>query len=251
MVVDDAPDPRLLRHQHRARRGARVRAGQRRASLEAAGHRAARPRSSAPPISDLVNLEIALLARRLRPELRVVVQLGNEAVGRARRAGDRPGERARRRVDRGARPSPRPAWTCTAGPSRSAASPSSCARWPRRRAGTLRQLFGDLAPIAVVPADGSRDARVPRPRPAGRAGDRVVVISTAADLRDRQLLARRRTRRRAPSRPPRGAAAPLRPRRSSRRPSASCARRCGCCSGSPSCPSCCSGSATAPQTARG
>src|SRR5437588_215029 len=33
--------------------------------------------------SDLENLEVALLAKRLQPRLRVVVQLGNAALGRA------------------------------------------------------------------------------------------------------------------------------------------------------------------------
>ena len=82
VVIDDDPDPRLLRLitsweiPHLAANPRRS------ATLSAAGiqHAAALVCTSA---DDLDNLEIALLARRLRTDLRVVVQLGNAAVGRA------------------------------------------------------------------------------------------------------------------------------------------------------------------------
>ncbi len=40
---------------------------------------------------DLANLEIALVAREMRPDVRVVTQLGNQAIGRAMSDGNGPG----------------------------------------------------------------------------------------------------------------------------------------------------------------
>jgi voltage-gated potassium channel Kch len=46
---------------------------------------------------ELANLEISLVARELRSDVRVVAQLGNQAIGRAVAGWQWPGRRARRR----------------------------------------------------------------------------------------------------------------------------------------------------------
>ena len=203
VVVDDAPDPRLLRISTELGAAHVSGSGQRRAALEAAGIAGATALICT-SISDLVNLEIALLARRLRPELRVVVQLGNEAVARA--VGRVTGPASV--LDVASIAAPSFAEACLDLHSRAieiAGHPFVLREVAAPANGTLRALFGDLAPIAVVPADGSEMHVCPGRDLAVRAGDRVMVISTAADLQDRQLLvddakpagARRRDRREA------------------------------------------------------
>jgi Trk K+ transport system NAD-binding subunit len=54
-------------------------------------------------------------------------------------------------------------------------------------AGSLRVLFGDLAPIAVVPVDGSDMHVCPGRDLEVAVGDRVVVIGTDADLAHRRV----------------------------------------------------------------
>ena len=187
VVVDDRPNPRLLP-----------------LALElGATHLAADPRRAASLQSasiesaaalicvdgtDLENLEIALLARRLRPDLRVVSQLGNEAVGRAVGKLTGPGSV----LDVASLAAPTLAEACLdlhtrpltiadqAFVLREVAAPA---------AGTLRSHFGDLAPIAVVPIDASRPMHVcpGRDLPVS-AGDRVFVIATPEDLAERREL---------------------------------------------------------------
>ncbi len=186
VVVDDAPDPRLLRISTELGAAHVSGSGQRRASLQAAGIAGATALICT-SISDLVNLEIALLARRLRPELRVVVQLGNEAVGRAVARVTGPASV----LDVASIAAPSFAEACLDLHSRAieiGGHPFVLREVAAPADATLRHLFGDLAPIAVVPADGSEMHVCPGRDLAVRAGDRVVVISTAADLQDRQLL---------------------------------------------------------------
>ncbi len=203
VVVDDAADPRLLRISTELGVAHVSGSGQRRAALEAAGIEGATALICT-SVSDLVNLEIALLARRLRPELRVVVQLGNEAVARAVARVTGPASV----LDVASIAAPSFAEACLDLHSRAieiAGHPFVLREVAAPANGTLRALFGDLAPIAVVPADGSEMHVCPGRDLAVRAGDRVMVISTAADLQDRQLLvddarpagARRRDRREA------------------------------------------------------
>ncbi len=137
--------------------------------------------------SDLVNLEIALLARRLKPELRVVVQLGNEAVGRAvaRVTG------AESVLDVASIAAPTLAESCLDLRTRPVDIGDGgfvLRELETGRAGTLRALYGDLAPVAVVPADGGEMHICPGRDLPVEAGDRVFVISPADDLADRGLL---------------------------------------------------------------
>ena len=94
------------------------------------------------------------------------------------------------------------------------------------RDATLREIFGDLAPVAVRArrelADARRGGRLPRPRrPASSAGDWTAMIGTAEEL-DRPGH-RRGAPRPPPSRPPARAATATGANRSSGR-SMRCAR---------------------------
>ena len=149
VVVDDDPDPRLLRiviglGRRRTSPGTRAAA---RPSTRPASPRAAALVCTA--ADDLDNLEIALLARRIRPDLRVVVQLGNAAVGRAVAQVTGPASV----LDVAGLAAPTLAEACLDQRSRlldigGAAVRARGARG-HRSSGTLRALFGDLAPIAV------------------------------------------------------------------------------------------------------
>ena len=128
--------------------------------------------------NDLSALETALLVRRLRAEVRVVAQLANPAVGRAvRQAGVAV-------LDVAGLSSPSVVEVCL-GDGVQEMSLSGmrflAARTTAPRAATLRELYGALAPVAVVPPTGDvlvcpgRDTRV-------RAGDEVTLIGTPEEL---------------------------------------------------------------------
>ncbi|MGD0557939.1 MAG: NAD-binding protein [Streptosporangiaceae bacterium] len=129
---------------------------------------------------DLRTLGTALLARELHPDARVVVQLSNPAVGRAVSG------IGAAVLDVGGLSAPSVTEAClrtgvqeiTLSGERFAAVRTSAPR-----AGTLRELYDALAPVAVSPADGGdvvvcpgRDLRV-------AAGDSVTLVGTPAELR--------------------------------------------------------------------
>ncbi|MFI5068093.1 MAG: NAD-binding protein [Streptosporangiales bacterium] len=128
---------------------------------------------------DLRTLETALLTRELRADVRVVVQLGNPAVGRAL-------SRVQVSVlDVAGLSAPSIAEACLRSgvqEIRLAGERFAAARTTAPRAATLRELYGALAPIAVQPAGGDvvvcpgRDQRV-------AAGDGVTLIGTPGELR--------------------------------------------------------------------
>lgn len=177
VVVDDAPDPRLV-GSLTALDVPYVAADSREAAtLERAGLRGAIALVCAES-DDLHTLATALLARELAPDVRVVVELSNAAVGRAL-AGigisvlDVAGLTApsvveaclrtgRRELDLG---------------ERFTAVEVDCLR-----SGTLREVYGDLVPLAVVAADSARVEMAPgRDHPVA-VGDTVVVLGTDTEL---------------------------------------------------------------------
>jgi Trk K+ transport system NAD-binding subunit len=128
---------------------------------------------------DLQTLETALLARELRDDVRVVVQMRNPAVGRALAAA------SVAVLDVAGLSAPSVVEACR----RSGAHPLELggerfvvARVVAPRAGSLRELYGALAPIAVTPGDLSvivcpgRDQLV-------AAGDAVTLLGTPDQLR--------------------------------------------------------------------
>jgi Trk K+ transport system NAD-binding subunit len=127
---------------------------------------------------DLSALETALLTRRLRAEVRVVAQLANPAVGRAVR------EAGAAVLDVAGLSAPSVVEVCLGEGVQE--MPLSGMRFLAARttapaAATLRELYGALAPVAVVPPDGhvlvcpGRDSRV-------AAGDEVTLIGTPDEL---------------------------------------------------------------------
>ncbi len=127
---------------------------------------------------DLSALEAALLARRLRPDVRVVAQLANPAVGRAIR------ETGVAVLDVAGLSAPSVVEVCLAeGVQEMPLSGMRflAARTTAPRAATLRELYGALAPVAVVPPAGDvlvcpgRDTRV-------SPGDEVTLIGTPGEL---------------------------------------------------------------------
>jgi Trk K+ transport system NAD-binding subunit len=135
--------------------------------------------------SDLENLEVALLARERFPALRVVLQLSNASVGRAVSRLTGPG---------------------TVLDAAALAAPSFVEASLRRtehqlilggesfvvterlveHAADLRSAFGDLAPIAVSPADGSELIACPGRDLLVQPGDRVTLVGAANDFAERR-----------------------------------------------------------------
>lgn len=137
---------------------------------------------------DLQTLATALLGRQLRPDLRVIAQMRNEAVGRAlegtgvavldvARLSAPAVVRACLRTDR---------WSLRVADRDVVMVEASC-----RRDGTLRDLFGDLSPIAVAHADGPVEVTPGRDL-AVAAGDRVHLLGTPAEVDAAGLAPRRR-----------------------------------------------------------
>lgn len=127
---------------------------------------------------DLSALETALLARRLRAEVRVVAQLANPAVGRAVK------EAGVAVLDVAGLSAPSVVEVCL-GEGVQELSLSGmrflAARTAAPSKATLRELYGALAPVAVVPPAGDvlvtpgRDTVV-------NAGDEVTLIGTPEEL---------------------------------------------------------------------
>lgn len=130
--------------------------------------------------NDLRSLETALRVRQLRHDVRVVIQLDNEAVGRAV-AGL--GESVRVQ-DVAALSAPSFVEACLQANGHRLEVGGEAfvvARSVAAEDATLRHLYGDLAPVGVASADDEltvcpgRDHRV-------RAGDRVTVLGTTPEL---------------------------------------------------------------------
>ena len=134
---------------------------------------------------ELANLEIALVARELRSDVRVVAQLGNQAIGRAVADGNGPGGV----LDVAELATPGIVEACLSRRVHEVqidAETFLIARVPIDRPSTLRAVFGDLAPVAVQrPAPGDAGATVidcPGRDFQVQPGDVAVMLGTAADL---------------------------------------------------------------------
>ncbi len=129
---------------------------------------------------DLRTLETALLTRELRADVRVVVQLANPAVGRAL---------AQINVsvlDVAGLSAPAIAEACL----RSGIQEISlggqrflAAQTTAPRPGSLRDLYGALAPVAVLPGAGDDTVVCPGRDHQVAPGDRVTVFATPDELR--------------------------------------------------------------------
>jgi voltage-gated potassium channel Kch len=149
---------------------------------------------------DATNLEIALLARRTNPNLRVVARLTNDVLRAA--VADDNGPGAIFNVAELAAPSVVEACLShTTHPFEAAGIKFVAYGSEAPRDGTLWEIYGDLAPVAIIrgensPTPGevvacpSRDQRV-------HDGDWTMMIGTADDAADRGIKARNPTGTRA------------------------------------------------------
>ena len=184
VVVDDAPDPRLVQVVEAwgvtlIRRSARIGDGLAGAGLDRADA------VICVESDELATLEIAMRVREARPEVRLVVLMANPSVGRAleRVLG------AGTVLDPAALAAPSFVEVCLRRPSHPidvggvGFAVVEVAVGPDEPGGrTFRSRFGHLAPVAVVPADGGGIVACPgRDHPVG-VGDRVAVLATPAEL---------------------------------------------------------------------
>ena len=146
---------------------------------------------------DATNLEIALLARKANPNVRVVARLANDVLREA--VADDNGPGAILNVAELAAPSVVEACLAqTTHPFEAAGIKFVVSGREASRDATLREIHGDLAPVAVIHGENSptpdelevcpgRDFEV-------RAGDWTVMIGTAEESADRGIRIRRPTR---------------------------------------------------------
>jgi Trk K+ transport system NAD-binding subunit len=129
---------------------------------------------------DLYTLETALLTRQLRADVRVVAQLGNPAVGRAL------AQVGVTVLDVAGLSAPSVVEACLrsgAQDIRLSGERFTVARTVAARAASLRELYGALAPVAVVPAAGGGVVVCPGRDFEVAAGDDVMLIGTPEELR--------------------------------------------------------------------
>jgi Trk K+ transport system NAD-binding subunit len=138
-------------------------------------------------VDEIHTLETALRVRELRPEVTLVVQLANPAVARALGRVSGPGSV----LDVATLAGPSFVEACLGRQDHEIeldgvefevlqleVEPSDHAH------DTFRGHFGHLAPVAIMPADGSPMAQCPGRDHALAPGDRVAVLGTADELRD-------------------------------------------------------------------
>ncbi|GLP73838.1 hypothetical protein TUM20983_09480 [Mycobacterium antarcticum] len=139
---------------------------------------------------DALNLEIALLARQFNPSVRVVARLANSVLREAVAIGNGPGAI----LDVADLAAPSVVEACLSRTTHSitvAGIEFVVSGTAAPRDATLREIFGDLAPVAVLRGDGSPNPGVVVPCP-GRdervhLGDWTAMIGTADDLAARGI----------------------------------------------------------------
>ncbi len=190
VVVDEDPDPRLVRIVEGWEIPFIVGSPRIGGFLDRAGLARARAVVCAER-TEVQTLETALLVSERRPDIRVVVQLANAAVGAAVSDVTGPGTV----LDVAALAAPSIVEACLGsdsyqiafGGARFMTSEVEVARFA-----TLRALFGALAPIAVVPADGTPTVACPGRDYQVHVGDKVTVLGTPEELEAADLLPTKR-----------------------------------------------------------
>jgi Trk K+ transport system NAD-binding subunit len=136
--------------------------------------------------NELQTLETALTVHKLRPDVRVVVHLSNAAVGRAVAGLTGPGSV----LDVADLSAPSMVEACLQRTSHELDIDGTLfvvAAVGAEEVTTLRERYGDLAPVAVVSADGTKVTICPgRDQPVG-IGDTVHLIGTPTQLDDFDL----------------------------------------------------------------
>ena len=179
VVVDDHPDPALARQV--ADWGVpHIQASARTAAMLTEAGLAGATAVICVLENDLQTLETALLTRELRADVRVVVQLANPAVGRAL---------AQINVsvlDVAGLSAPAIAEACLQSGTQEIALDGErflAARTTATRRASLRELYGALAPIAVLPAGDEDVVICPGRDHEVAAGDGVTLFATPDELR--------------------------------------------------------------------
>jgi Trk K+ transport system NAD-binding subunit len=128
---------------------------------------------------DVETLGTALLTRELRADVRVTVQLGNPAVGRAL------SKIAVSVLDVAGLSAPSIVEACLRSPQEIhlAGERFFAARAVAPRTASLRELYGALAPVAVEPAGGGDVVVCPGRDHEVTVGDNVTLIGTPGELR--------------------------------------------------------------------
>jgi Trk K+ transport system NAD-binding subunit len=180
VVVDDEPDQRLVRIVEAWEVPFIVGSPRIAAILDRAGLSGARAVVCAER-TEVQTLETALLISETRPDIRVVVQLANAAVGAAVTQVTGPGTV----LDVAALAAPSIVEACLGSDSfqiELGGTRFITSEVPVERYASLRALFGALAPIAVVPADGSPTVACPGRDLMVSVGDTVTVLGTHEEL---------------------------------------------------------------------
>ncbi|OMC45596.1 potassium transporter TrkA [Mycobacterium sp. IS-2888] len=149
---------------------------------------------------DATNLEIALLARKANPNVRVVARLANDVLRTALTADKRPGAI----LDVAELAAPSVVEAClahTAHPFEAAGIKFVVSGAEAPRNATLREIYGDLAPVAVIHGENTSAPDEVEVCP-GRdlpvhAGDWTAMIGTADELATRGIKIPRSTARRS------------------------------------------------------
>jgi Trk K+ transport system NAD-binding subunit len=186
VVVDEDPDPRLVRIVEAWEIPFFVGSPRIGGYLDRAGLATARAVVCAER-TEVQTLETALLVSERRPDIRVVVQLANAAVGAAVAGVTGPGTV----LDVAALAAPSIVEACLGSDSfqiEFAGTQFMTSEVEVTRFASLRALFGALAPIAVVPTDGSATVPCPGRDYQVHVGDRVTVLGTPEELEAADLL---------------------------------------------------------------
>lgn len=143
---------------------------------------------------DAANLEIALLARRSNPSVRVVARLANDVLRAAMAADNGPGAI----LDVAELTAPSVVEACLAHrthPFEAAGTQFVVFGSEAPRAATLREIYGDLAPVAIIHGENSSSPGeievCPTRNQRVLAGDRAVMIGTADESAERGVKVRR------------------------------------------------------------
>jgi Trk K+ transport system NAD-binding subunit len=143
---------------------------------------------------DAANLEIALLARRSNPSVRVVARLANDVLRAAVAADNGPGAI----LDVAELTAPSVVEACLARrahPFEAAGTKFLVSGSEAPRAATLREIYGELAPVAIIHGENSSSPGeievCPTRNQRVLAGDRAVMIGTADESAERGIKVRR------------------------------------------------------------
>jgi Trk K+ transport system NAD-binding subunit len=180
VVVDDEPTARLVAQVERWGVPYLTRSAKLPETLEEAGLAGAQA-VVVVESEELDTLEVALLVRRLRTDVRIAVAMANEAVGRAVASVTGAGSV----LDVASLAAPSIVEACLQDPVHELDMPGErfvAARTVAPRQGRLRDLYGDLAPVGVIDRDTGHTEVCPGRDHVVPEGASVLLVGTPAEL---------------------------------------------------------------------